>query len=133
MLDKCLLESLNPFIPKSTAINSKFPLQPHQKYYVTQYEELGFSSLTHSQVNADYATNSHYLRLEYYYTFLFERWGKCTFELRSERVNHLNSVSKLRGQIEDMHGQYFFFLVEVAKLSSKSYNQPEISQAIPKS
>ena len=24
-------------------INIKFPLQPHQKYYMTQYEELGFS------------------------------------------------------------------------------------------
>ena len=24
-------------------INFKFPLQPHQKYYITQYEELGFS------------------------------------------------------------------------------------------
>ena len=24
-------------------INLKFPLQPHQKYYITQYEELGFS------------------------------------------------------------------------------------------
>ena len=24
-------------------INVKFPLQPHQKYYITQYEELGFS------------------------------------------------------------------------------------------
>ena len=27
-------------------INVKFLLQPHQKYYTTQYEELGFSSLT---------------------------------------------------------------------------------------
>ena len=26
-------------------INFKFPLQPHQEYYITQYEELGFRSL----------------------------------------------------------------------------------------
>ena len=30
--------TFNPFTP-----NFKFPLQPHQKYYITQYEELGFS------------------------------------------------------------------------------------------
>ena len=48
-------------------INLKFPLQPHQKYYNTQYEELGFSSLT--QMKYDYTTNSHYIT----YTFsLFE-------------------------------------------------------------
>ena len=27
-------------------INVKFPLLPQQKYYITQYEELGFSSST---------------------------------------------------------------------------------------
>ena len=26
-----------------TVANIKFPLQPHQKYYITKYEELGFS------------------------------------------------------------------------------------------
>ena len=30
--------TFNPFTP-----NFKFPLQPHQKYYITQYEDLGFS------------------------------------------------------------------------------------------
>ena len=33
-------------------INFKLPLQLHQKYYTTQYEELGFSSLT--QMKDDY-------------------------------------------------------------------------------
>ena len=32
-------------------------LQPHQKYYITQYEEVGFSWLT--QMKDDYATNPH--------------------------------------------------------------------------
>ena len=41
------------------AINVKFPLQPHQKYYITQHGELGFSSLT--QMKDDNTTNSHYL------------------------------------------------------------------------
>ena len=49
-------------------INFKFPLRPHQKYYITQYEELGLSSLT--QMKDDYTTNSHYLT----YVFLFKGW-----------------------------------------------------------
>ena len=48
-------------------INVKFPLQPHQKYYITQSKEFGFSSLT--QMKDDYTTNSHYLT----YTFLFRK------------------------------------------------------------
>ena len=42
-------------------INIKFLLHPHQKYYITQYEELGFSQLT--QMKDDYTTNSHYPQL----------------------------------------------------------------------
>ena len=48
--------------------------------YVTQYEELGFSSLT--QTNDDYATNSHYLT----YTFRLKGWWSVLFELGSESV-----------------------------------------------
>ena len=48
-------------------INFKFCLQPHQKYYIMQYEELGFSSL--SQMKDDYTTNLHCL----IYRFLFEK------------------------------------------------------------
>ena len=44
-------------------VNYKLPLQPHQTYYTTQYEELGFSQLT--QMKDDYTTNSHCLA----YTF----------------------------------------------------------------
>ena len=51
-------------------INFKFPLQPRQKYYITQYEELGFSSLT--QLRDDYAFNSHYLT----HASLFKRLGE---------------------------------------------------------
>ena len=46
-------------------INVKFLLQPHQKYYTTQYEELGCSWLT--KLTNDYTTNSHYIT----HTFLF--------------------------------------------------------------
>ena len=35
------LHNLTLSLPR--VINVKFPLQPHQKYYITQYEELGFS------------------------------------------------------------------------------------------
>ena len=59
-----------PFTPR--VINVKFPLQPRQKYYITQYEELGFSSL--AQMKDDYTANSHYLT----YKFLFKRLGECT-------------------------------------------------------
>ena len=48
----------------SRVINVKFPLQPHQKYYITQYEELGFPLLTEMKY---YTSNPQYL----IYTFLF--------------------------------------------------------------
>ena len=59
-------------------INFKFPLQPHQNYYTTQYEELGFSYLT--QMKDDYATNSHHLT---------HAWKNVLFELGNERVKRL--------------------------------------------
>ena len=65
-------EHFNPFTPKSDQFQI-FPLQPHQKYYTTQYEELGFSSLT--QMKDDDTTNSHYPT----HTFLFRKLGECTF------------------------------------------------------
>ena len=54
-------------------INVKFPLQPHRKHCITQYEELGFSYPT--QMKHDYTSKSHYLTN----TFLFIRLGECTF------------------------------------------------------
>ena len=59
-----------PTLPLPRVINFKFPLQPRQEYYITQYEGLGFSSLT--QMKDDYTTNSHYL----IYTFLFKLVGR---------------------------------------------------------
>ena len=53
--------------------NFKFPLQPHQKYHITQYEELGFSSLT--QMKDDHTTNSHYIT----YTFSLLDVGRMPF------------------------------------------------------
>ena len=37
---------ISPSIISLLSVNFKFPLHPHQKYYITQYEELGFSWLT---------------------------------------------------------------------------------------
>ena len=54
-------------------INFKFLQRPHQKYNIPQYGELGFSQFT--QMEDDYATNSHYITN----TFLFKRLGECTF------------------------------------------------------
>ena len=60
-------------------INFRFLLQPHQKYYITKYEELGFSKLT--QMKDDYTTNSYYLT----HTFLYRKFGRMYFfELGSE-------------------------------------------------
>ena len=65
-------------------INLKFPLQPHQKYYNTQYEELGFSSLT--QMNDDYTTNSRYIT----YTFSLSEVGRMhVLSLGVKGLEHL--------------------------------------------
>ena len=80
-------------------INLKFPLQPHQKYYTAQYEELGFSSLT--QMKDDYTTNSCYIT----YTFsLLEvgrmhvlSWGvKGLKLLKSCNLNPVQTVHTLQ-------------------------------------
>ena len=73
----CLSDWLHSLCTSSTlflpnVINVKIPLQPHQKYYITQFEELGFPWLT--QVN-DCTTNSLYLT----YTFLFGKVGRIYF------------------------------------------------------
>ena len=44
-------------LPRLRVINFKFPLYPHQKYFITQYEEVDFSYLT--QMKDDHTTNSH--------------------------------------------------------------------------
>ena len=55
-------------------INFKFLLETHQKYCITQHEELGFSWLT--QMKNDYRlANSHYLTD----TFFFKSLGECTW------------------------------------------------------
>ena len=73
----------------------KFPLQPHQKYNVTQYEELGLSYLT--QMKDDYTTHSQHLTSH----SLLKRLG---FELGSERVN-IVGTSTMNGNGVD----YVFF------------------------
>ena len=63
-------------------INVKFPLQPHQKYYITQYGELWLSLLRWKMLIL--RTNSHYTSL---YTFPLWKVApeNVIFELRSER------------------------------------------------
>ena len=75
---RCCTNMLHPFgqgltLSLSRVINFKFPLQPHQKDYITQYEELGFSQL--NQMKDDYTINSYYFSC----TFLLKRLGECTF------------------------------------------------------
>ena len=43
LLDRSLLGVKGLTLSLPRVINFKFPLQPHQKYYTTQYEELRFS------------------------------------------------------------------------------------------
>ena len=69
-------------------INFNFPVQPHQKYYITQYEELGFSWLT--QMQDDYTINSPNLS----HTYLLRGWAEnVLFELGSERVEESVSTT----------------------------------------
>ena len=56
------------------AINFKFPQQLHQKYYITQHEELGSSSLT-LMGKMIILPISHYLT----YAFLFDKVGRMYF------------------------------------------------------
>ena len=65
-------ESVNPFTPKSDQFQVS-PAELHQKHYITQYEDLGFSWLT--QMKDDCTANSHY----HAYTFIFKRLGEYTF------------------------------------------------------
>ena len=51
-------------------IGNKFILQPHQKYYITQYEELWLLIAYSDEIWLHYQ-NSHYLM----YTILFKRLG----------------------------------------------------------
>ena len=62
---------INPFTPKSD--QCPISLQPHQKYYITQYGELGFPQLT--QMKDDFTTNSHSLA----HAFLFRKVGRMYF------------------------------------------------------
>ena len=64
-----------PFLTLSLprVINFKFPLQPHQKYNITQYGELGFSWLP--QMTDDHTTTSRQLTC----TFLFKKVGRLCF------------------------------------------------------
>ena len=64
-------ERLTLSLPR--VIKFKFPLQPHQKHFITQYEKLGFSWLT--EMKDDYATNFRYLT----HTLLLKRLGECSF------------------------------------------------------
>ena len=58
---------------RQKAINIKFPLQPHKKYYITQYEELGFHRLLRCKmITLPILTTS-------LIHFLFRRLGECTF------------------------------------------------------
>ena len=71
------------------AINLKFLLQPHQKYYITQYEELGFSYLT--QMKDDYTTNI--ILNAWECTFWTWEWKGKPFQSWAQKV-HFPSLLK---------------------------------------
>ena len=66
-------------------IKFKFPLQPHQKYYIIQYEELGFP--LHASMKDDCATSLRYCTSLIHFTL--KGWENVLFELGSERVKYL--------------------------------------------
>ena len=72
-------------------INIKFLLQPHQKYYITLYEELGFSSLTRMPDDKYYQFSLPSLE-----QFYLQGWENVLFELGSERVKAGHSTLQNR-------------------------------------
>ena len=72
-------------------INFKFPLQPHPKYYITQYEELAFHSLLRWKMIFQLILDTAIIH------FLFKLVGECTFQLRSERIKTENPFSGWKG------------------------------------
>ena len=70
---------------------SNFPPQPHQKYYITQYEELGFSSLTQMQDDKYYQFSPPSL-----VQFYLQGWENVPFELGSERVKLDQRITELK-------------------------------------
>ena len=69
-------------LPRVT--NFKFPLQRNQEYYITKYEELGFSLLTQmvNEIILPILTTS-------LIHFSLKGWENVLFELGIERVNSL--------------------------------------------
>ena len=98
-------------------INFKFPLQPHQKYYITQYEECDFSKLT--QMNDDHTTNSHYLIL-YISLQKVGRMHFLNFEVKELRRFHQPNVKndqwvKIGQDVDDLLLLTLLFLMIVLK------------------
>ena len=57
-------------------INVKFPLQPHQKYYIAQYEDFAFHSLLRRQMIVLPIPTAQLIH------FFYRRLGECTFWTR---------------------------------------------------
>ena len=67
---------------------SNFPCESHVILLITQYGELGSSSLTH--MKDDYTVSSHYLS----YTFLLRKVGRMYFlNLGVKGLTHTNTHS----------------------------------------
>ena len=76
----CRELGLTPSLPR--VINFKFPLQPHQKYYITQCELLGSHSLLRwKMITLPILPNS-------LIDFSLKGWENELVELGSERVRH---------------------------------------------
>ena len=87
-------------------INFKFPLQPYQKYYITKYEELGFSKLI--QMKEDRTTNSHYFTD----TFLF--WKVRRMYILNLGVKGLRPPRTCSLSTAVLCGRPFLFIEHVA-------------------
>ena len=93
----CGCSYLNLSTPKSAWSISNFPLQPHQKYYITQYEELGSSWLT--QMKDDYTVLPIRTTWECtFWTWESERLKLCT----ALPVNQTRPPAASLGQSENL-------------------------------
>ena len=97
-------------------MNFKFPLQPHQKYSTTQYEERGFSQL--AQMKDDYTTDPRYLSQTF---FSLKDWENVLFELGSESLNEEQVATTVLQYLNQ-----FFFLTTELNLDYTEFRQSSI-------
>ena len=123
--EACPLKRLTLSLPRM--INVKFPLQPHQKYYITHsMKNLAFHNFLRWTMII--LSNSHYLTS----TFLSKRLGECTFWAREKHQPNWSSSSvKSWNFFSRPQTQPDFFVCQVRTLSLALDGQLPVQKHTP--